>query len=152
MNNPSRREFLKPAAAAAIPGAWAAQRAKRPNILFALADDWMWPLASIAGDKVVKTPVFDALARRGVMFTNAYTTAPSCTPSRAAMLTGQWHWRLEESANLLSTLSPKFPVYPDLLEEAGYHVGFTRKGWGPGNDTAGGRKRNPPRARYQKFG
>src|SRR6266851_915640 len=127
MNNPTRREFLKPAAVAAIPGVWAAAApAKRPNILFALADDWMWPLASIAGDRVVKTPTFDSLARRGVMFTNAYVTAPSCTPSRAAILTGQWHWRLEESANLLSTLSPKFPVYPDLLEEAGYHVGFTR--------------------------
>src|SRR3954463_13143012 len=113
MNNPTRREFLKPVAAAAIPGAWAAQRAKRPNILFALADDWMWPLASIAGDPVVKTPVFDKLARRGVMFTNAYGAAPSCSPSRAAILTGQWHWRLEEGANLLSALPAKFAVYPD---------------------------------------
>src|SRR5437867_917861 len=61
----------------------------------------MWPLASIAGDRVATTPAFDSLARRGVMFTNAYVAAPSCPRSRAAMLTGQWHWRLEEGANLL---------------------------------------------------
>ena len=69
---------------------------KRPNILFAIADDWSWPHASIAGDKVVKTPTFDKVARDGVLFTNAFVSAPSCTPSRGAIVTGQWHWRLEE--------------------------------------------------------
>ena len=124
---------------------------KRPNILFCLADDWSWPHASIAGDKVVKTPTFDRVAREGVLFENAFVSAPSCTPSRGAMLTGQWHWRLEEGGNLWSTLPAKFPVYPDLLEEAGYHVGYTRKGWGPGRDDPGGRKRNPAGPRYKDF-
>ncbi len=150
----NRRAFLGRAA-----GGLAAARAqvqskpggKRPNILFALADDWMWPLASIAGDRVLKTPTFDRVARGGVMFTNAYVAAPSCSPSRAAMLTGQWHWRLEQGANLNTTLPAKFPTYPDLLEESGYHVGFTRKGWGPGNETLGGRKRNPAGTRFPDF-
>ncbi|MBN2594045.1 MAG: sulfatase [Sedimentisphaerales bacterium] len=124
---------------------------KRPNILFCLADDWSWPHASIAGDKVVKTPTFDRAARQGVLFENAFVSAPSCTPSRGAMLTGQWHWRLEEGGNLHSTLPAKFPVYPDLLEEAGYYVGYTRKGWGPGRDEPGGRKRNPAGPRYKDF-
>ena len=53
---------------------------KRPNILFCLADDWSWPHAGIAGDKVVKTPIFDRVAREGVLFKNAFVTAPSCTP------------------------------------------------------------------------
>jgi uncharacterized sulfatase len=67
------------------------------------------------------------------------------------MLTGQWHWRLEEGADLWGTLPAKFTVYPDLLEEAGYHVGFTRKGWGPGRDAPGGRKRNPAGSQYKNF-
>ena len=124
---------------------------KRPNILFCLADDWSWPHASIAGDKVVKTPTFDRVARQGVLFENAFVSSPSCTPSRGAILTGQWHWRLEEGGNLWSTLPAKFPVYPDLLEEAGYHVGFTRKGWAPGRDAPGGRKRNPAGPQYKSF-
>jgi arylsulfatase A-like enzyme len=124
---------------------------KRPNILFCLADDWSWPHAGIAADKVVKTPTFDRVAREGVLFENVFVSAPSCTPSRGAMLTGQWHWRLEEGGNLWSTLPAKFPVYPDLLEGAGYHVGFTRKGWGPGRHEPGGRTRNPAGPGYKSF-
>jgi len=158
----SRRDFLKAmglgaasmvvtgcAKASELTGSRASK--KRPNILFCLADDWSWPHASIAGDKVIKTPTFDRVARQGVLFENAFVSSPSCTPSRGAILTGQWHWRLEEGANLWSTLSAKFPVYPDLLEEAGYHVGYTRKGWGPGRDEPGGRTRNPAGPRYKDF-
>jgi uncharacterized sulfatase len=145
----NRRAFLGSGVAAVATAA--APPAKRPNILFALADDWMWPLASIAGDRVVKTPTFDGVARGGVLFVNAFVAAPSCSPSRAAMLTGQWHWRLEQAANLNTTLPAKFPTFPDLLEDAGYHVGFTRKGWGPGNETSGGRKRNPAGERFASF-
>jgi len=124
---------------------------QRPNILFCLADDWSWPHAGIAGDKVVRTPTFDRVAREGVLFENAFVSSPSCTPSRGAMLTGQWHWRLEEGGDLWGTLPAKFPVYPDLLEEAGYHVGFTRKGWGPGRNEPGGRTRNPAGPQYKNF-
>ena len=124
---------------------------KRPNILFCLADDWSWPHASIAGDKVVETPTFDRVARDGVLFENAFVSPPSCTPSRGAILTGQWHWRLEEGGNLWSTLPAKFDVYPDMLEKAGYHVGYTRKGWAPGRDGPGGRTRNPAGPRYKDF-
>ena len=124
---------------------------KRPNILLAIADDWGWPHAGAYGDPVVATPSFDRVAEEGVVFEHAFVSSPSCTPSRAALLTGQWHWRLEESANLWSTLRARFPVYPDLLEGAGYHVGFTRKGWGPGRVEPGGRERNPAGARYDDF-
>jgi arylsulfatase A-like enzyme len=138
----TRRELFRLAAAPAF-----AQHAeKRPNILFALADDWGWPV-----DPAVKTPVFDRVSRSGVVFTNAFVSAPSCTPSRAAMLTGQSHWRLGEGANLGGTLPARFPVYPDLLEAAGYHVGFTRKGWAPGDEAPGGRKRNPAGPNYRDF-
>ena len=158
----SRRDFLKTmglgVASLAFAGCTQASEPfggrvskKRPNILFCLADDWSWPHAGIAGDKVVKTPTFDRVAWQGVLFENAFVSSPSCTPSRGAILTGQWHWRLEEGGNLWSTLQAKFAVYPDLLEEAGYQVGYTRKGWAPGRDAPGGRKRNPAGPRYKDF-
>ena len=129
----------------------AAAQDRPPNILFAIADDWGWPHAGAYDDPVVETPTFDRIAREGILFHHAYVSSPSCTPSRAAILTGQYHWRLEESANLWSTLQAKFPVYPDLLEEAGYFVGYTRKGWGPGKIEPGGRSRNPAGEDYRDF-
>jgi len=61
---------------------------KKPNILFALADDWSWPHASIAADmgvmgsdQVIKTPTFDKIARQGVLLKNSFCSAPSCGPS-----------------------------------------------------------------------
>jgi hypothetical protein len=103
---------------------------KRPNILFCIADDWGWPHAGVYGDSVVQTPVFDQLAKEGILFDQAYVSSPSCTPSRSAILTGQHFWRLEQAANLWSTLDRKFPVYPLLFEEAGYAIGSWRKSWG----------------------
>jgi N-sulfoglucosamine sulfohydrolase len=156
----TRRDFLRScgvgAASLAVSASTSAgqlfrDKSAKPNILFCLADDWSWPHASIAGNKVINTPTFDRVAREGVLFANAFVTAPSCTPSRGSILTGQWHWRLEDGGNLWSTLPAKFPVYPDLLERAGYHVGHARKGWGPGRIEPGGRTRNPAGPRYKNF-
>ena len=104
-----------------------------PNILFAIADDWGWPHAGIYGDPVIKTPAFDRVASEGILFNQAYICSPSCTPSRNAILTGQYHWRLGPGADLWSTLDPATPVYPLLLEDAGYKIGRFRKSWGPGD-------------------
>ena len=119
------------------------EKEKQPNILFAIADDWSWPHASIAGAKEITTTAFDRIATEGVLFTNAYCSAPSCTPSRGAVLTGQYHWRLEEGGNLWSTLQKKFVSYPGILEKNGYYTGYTGKGWAPGMIQKGGRKQNP---------
>jgi len=124
---------------------------KKPNILFCIADDWGWPHAGAYGDEVVKTPTFDRLANEGVLFNNAYVSSPSCTPSRSAILTGQYHWRLGESANLWSTMNVDIPVYPLILEGNEYHVGFWRKCWGPGDLKAGGYiDKNPGGKHYKK--
>lgn len=123
----------------------------RPNLLFAIADDWGYPHASAYAAPVIQTPVFDRVAREGILFTQAYISSPSCTPSRAAILTGQWHWRLRESANLHSTLDADIPVYTELLQAVGYHVGYSRKGWGPGRHKVGGREENPAGPRYKNF-
>jgi len=123
----------------------------RPNIVFAIADDWSWPHAGVYGDKVAKTPAFDRVASEGVLFARAYTAAASCTPSRGAVLTGQWPHRLEAGGNLWSHLDQKFRCYPDLLEAAGYRVGCSRKGWGPGSIEGTGRSRNPAGPPFKSF-
>ncbi|MDE0100885.1 MAG: sulfatase [Bryobacterales bacterium] len=123
-----------------------------PNILFAISDDQSFAHTGAAGDPVVQTPAFDRVAGEGVLFSHAFCSSPSCTPSRGAILTGQDFYRLEEGMNLWSSLPAKFATYPDLLEAAGYHIGFARKGWGPGSLEAGGRSRNPAGPRYEDFG
>ena len=124
---------------------------KRPNIVIAIADDWSFPHAGIYGDATVSTPHFDRIAREGARFTHAFVAAPSCTPSRAALLTGQAVHRLEEGGNLHGFLPKSYAVYPDLLEAAGYVVGFTGKGWGPGRFEPGGRSRNPAGPVFKNF-
>ncbi len=157
-----RREFLRmvgsgllaaPLVEKALAAGWASAESDEgpPNILFAISDDQSWAHTGANGDRVVKTPTFDRVAREGVLFTNTFCSSPSCTPSRGAILTGRMFWQLEEGANLWSTLPEKFRVYPDLLEAAGYRVGYTRKGWGPGNIEPGGRTRNPAGPRYSNF-
>jgi arylsulfatase A-like enzyme len=143
MDRYNRRVFLQTLGlgAASLAGLWGCRTSEqpaRPNILFCIADDWGWPHAGAYGDQAVRTPAFDRLASEGVVFEHAYVMSPSCTPSRNSILTGQHHWRLEEGANLWSTLDVKFPVYPLLLEKAGYHVGYWRKSWGPGDLKEGG--------------
>jgi len=117
--------------------------AGRPNILLCLSDDQSYPHASAYGTPVIRTPVFDRLAREGVLFTQAYCASPSCTPSRSALLTGQDIWRLGPGGQLFGALPAEHPVYTDLLEQAGYFVGYSRKGWAPGRVGAGGRQTNP---------
>ncbi|MHC4250339.1 MAG: sulfatase-like hydrolase/transferase [Planctomycetota bacterium] len=141
------------AATAAIAAAGAAEAKQAPpNILFCLSDDQSWPHAGAYGDKVVKTPTFDRVARDGVLFNYAYCASPSCTPSRSAILTGQHIWQLGQGAQLFGTLPVEHPVYTNLLADSGYHVGCMAKGWAPGNATAGGHKHNPAgKKSYKSF-
>ncbi len=108
-------------------------RQRRPNILLCIADDQSWQHASAYGDPVVRPPHFDRIAREGILFTHAFCAAPSCAPSRAALLTGQEMWRLEQGSLLNGALPQKFNVFTDLLEKSGYFVGYTGKGYSPAN-------------------
>ena len=143
--------FTITAYAATASGDTSAAKPGRPNILFCLADNHSWPHVGAMGNRAVETPAFDRIARDGVLFTHAFCCAASCTPSRGGILTGQDIWRLEQGANLFGTLPAKFTVYPDLLEEAGYHIGYAGKGWGPGRLEPGGRTRNPAGPKYVDF-
>lgn len=145
-----RRSFLKKTAALGVAAAapYGLMTAEpeipdRPNILFCLADDWAWPHAGAYGDKVVKTPAFDRLAKEGVLFRHTCISSPSCTPSRNAIITGQQFYRLDQGANLHSTLDVKYPNFMFLLRDAGYEIGSWRKSWGPGDYKAGGYNENP---------
>ena len=122
----------------------------RPNFLFCIADDWSFPHAGAYGDSTVQTPHFDRLAAEGLLFMNAFTASPSCAPSRAAILTGQEMWRLEEGGLLFGALADTIPVYTHLLIEQGYEVGFTGKGYAPGDLQRGGWEENPAGKAYQE--
>lgn len=115
----------------------------RPNILFCISDDQSYAHTGANGDPVVQTPAFDRVAREGLRFVHAFCDAPTCGPSRSAILTGQSIWRLEEAGNIHSTLPAKFATYTEELQKAGYLTGFTGKGWSPGRLEAGGRTENP---------
>jgi len=104
----------------------------RPNILFVISDDQSAMHAGAYGDTSNKTPAFDRIAREGVLFNYAYTAAPSCAPSRSAILTGRNIWEVEEGGILLGILRAKFTVFTVLLEDSGYELGATGKTWGPG--------------------
>lgn len=131
-----------------VPGV--VQADEPPNILFAFADDWGYPHAGAYGDATVETPTFDRLAEEGALFNRAFVSSPSCTPSRGAIVSGQDFWRLGAAANLWSTFPEDTPVYPNLLaEEAGYVVGHTRKGWGPGR--IGDRSHDPAGPSAESF-
>lgn len=116
---------------------------RQPNFLFAISDDQSYPHASAYGDPAVRTPVFDEIARQGVLFQNVFCAAPQCSPNRAAILTGKNIWQLEEAGTHASYFPSKFSVFTDVLEKGGYELGYTGKAWGPGNWKDSGWTRNP---------
>ena len=124
----------------------------RPNILFIIFDDMGWQHAGAYGCNWVKTPNFDRVAREGVLFKNAFTSNPKCSPCRASILTGRNTWQLKEAVSHNGLFPAGFEVYPDLLEQDGYTVGLTGKGWGPGDfKTQAKRTRNPAGPSFDEF-
>jgi len=124
------------------------EQTKRPNILIAISDDHSWKHTSAEGSPFVKTPNLDSVANAGYKFNNAYAASPGCSPSRAGLLTGQHHWMIGAAGTHGSSFSVQYETFVDLLENAGYKVGFTGKGWGPGDWLAGGRSKNPAGVEY----
>ena len=103
-----------------------------PNILFCISDDQSWLHTGAMGDPIVQTPAFDRIAKEGILFTNAFSDAPSCGPSRSAILCGQHIWRLAEAGNIHSKLPSYLPTYVKVLKQQGYAVGSYSKAWSPG--------------------
>ena len=116
---------------------------KKINILFAFADDWGRHASAYAKlnpggvNDLIKTPNFDAVAKRGILFKNAFVNSPSCTPCRSSLLSGQHFWRTGRGAILQGAVwDTKIPSYPLLLKDkAQYHIGKSYKVWSPGKNT-----------------
>jgi arylsulfatase A-like enzyme len=114
---------------------------QRPNILFFFADDWgrfarvYAEHGNLAGTNgLLRTPNLDRLAKEGVLFRNAHVNAPSCTPCRSSLLSGQHFWRTGRGAILQGAVwDETIPTYPLLLRDAGYHLGKSYKVWSPGS-------------------
>ncbi len=122
-----------------LPSILWSQTPRRPNIVMAFADDWgryasAYSLTDPNGVcSVIKTPHFDAIAAQGVLFNNAFVSAPSCTPCRSSLLSGQHFWRCGLGAILQGAIwDSSIPSYPLLLEQQGYRIGHTYKVWSPG--------------------
>lgn len=101
---------------------------KKPNIIFILTDDQRWDALGVAGNPIIQTPEMDALATNGVYFKNAFSTTPICAASRASILTGLYertHGYTFQKAKLKEPYAEI--IYPKLLKDNGYHVGFFGK-------------------------
>ncbi|WP_289055143.1 sulfatase family protein [Carboxylicivirga marina] len=109
--------------------------AQKPNIIHILADDVGFDDLSCFGSKDISTPNLDALAEQGMKFTNFYAPHGTCTPSRAALLTGRYAPRVNEGKGLYvlyphskTGLEDEMEVtITELLKEQGYKTGLYGK-------------------------
>lgn len=143
----NRRYFLKnvaitAAAACAAPQLLAAKAAKKPNIIYIIADDLGYADLGCYGQKIVKTPNLDKLCAEGIKFTQHYSGSTVCAPSRCVLMTGQHtghasvrgngKWKPEGQRPIAKDV----PTVAELLKETGYTTGGFGK-WGLGGPGSG---------------
>ncbi len=128
----------------------------RPNIIFIVADDLGFADLGCYGGRAPVSPVLDSLAANGIRFTQGYSNSPVCSPTRFALMTARYQYRLrgaaEEPINSKSRgsttlgLPPDHPTLPSLLQGAGYRTALIGK-WHLGYPPAFG----PLRSGYEEF-
>ena len=108
-----------------------AETVKSPNIVLIYADDLGYGDVGCYGATKVRTPNIDRIAAEGIRFTHAHSPAATCTPSRYALLTGEYAWRkkgtgiLPGDARLI--IQPGRTTLPSMLQKAGYATGAVGK-------------------------
>ena len=114
---------------------------QRPNVVFIYADDIGFGDFSCNGAKTIHTPNVDRAAAQGVRFTNAHSAAATSTPSRYAMLTGEYAWRKAGTGiadgDAASIIRPERYTMPDMFKQSGYATGVVGK-WHLGLGDKGG--------------
>lgn len=109
--------------------------AEKPNILLILSDDHSAPYLGCYGNPDLRTPNIDRIAREGILFTSAYTTAPQCVPSRSSILTGRNVLDVQ-MLRFSAPLDKGIITYPELLRKTGYYTGICGRSYhldGSGN-------------------
>ncbi len=133
----------------------------RPNIIFIFADDWGYGDLGIHGSSFCETPRLDQMAREGTDFQNFTVNHPVCSPSRTAVMTGQFparhsvhqhfaHIEHHLKAGMPDWLNPKAPMLPRMLKEAGYATAHFGK-WHLSNEHITDAPL-PPEYGYDEFG
>jgi arylsulfatase A-like enzyme len=139
----SRRTFLSRAAGAAalsaLPHFAISQQpqARKPNIIFILADDLGYGDVGCYGQRKIKTPNIDRLAAEGLRFTQAYAGSPVCAPSRCVLMTGLHAGHCYIRGNSKQNLRPDDVTVAEVLKQAGYTTGLCGK-WGLGHEGSTG--------------
>jgi arylsulfatase A-like enzyme len=110
---------------------WQSACAAQPNIVLIYADDLGYGDVGAYGSKRIPTPNMDRLAREGLRFTSGYAPSATCTPSRYAMLTGEYAWRQKGTGILPGDaaliIQPGRTTMASILQKAGYRTGVVGK-------------------------
>ena len=158
-DNMYRREFLKSVAAGAatlLSGGCAVARSRaadRPNIILIMADDLGYGDIGCYGNRTIKTPNIDALARGGMKFTDYHSNGPVCSPTRAALLTGRYQQRAGIEGVVYARgparetgLALEETTFAEVLKKRGYATALFGK-WHLGYNV----KFNPIRQGFDEF-
>ena len=103
--------------------------ARRPNIIYILADDLGYGDLGCYGQNIIKTPNLDRMAKEGMKFTRHYSGSTVCAPSRSALLQGKHtgHIYVRGNGSLQMRRDPLDPIFPAALQKVGYHTALIGK-------------------------